>query len=111
MPSISFVLKNKKTSLQGECTCTNVKSINSCEQKKKGNKIVSIDGFPPIMPRTILNCMEESKIDFARYSDDNYEFNELNNIKNALNIGDEITLTINRNGEEKDITLTLAETP
>lgn len=37
MPSISFVLKNKKTSLQGECTCTNVKSINSCEQKKKGN--------------------------------------------------------------------------
>lgn len=54
------------------------------EKKKKGNKIVSIDGFPPIMPRTILNCMEESEIDFARYSDDNYEFNELNNIKVPL---------------------------
>ena len=37
--------------------------------------------------------------------------NELNNIKNALNIGDEITLTINRNGEEKNIILTLEEQP
>ncbi len=35
--------------------------------------------------------------------------NELNEIKNSHNIGDEIKLTINRNGEEKEITLKLQE--
>lgn len=37
--------------------------------------------------------------------------NELNEIKNTHKIGEAITLTINRNGSEKDITLTLEETP
>lgn len=36
---------------------------------------------------------------------------ELNNIKNSHNIGDTMTLTINRNGKESDITITLEETP
>ena len=36
---------------------------------------------------------------------------ELNEIKNKHQIGDTMTLKINRNGEEKNITLTLAETP
>jgi len=36
---------------------------------------------------------------------------ELNEIKNTFNIGDEIKLTISRNGEEKEITLTLGEQP
>ena len=36
---------------------------------------------------------------------------ELNEIKNSHQIGDTITLTINRNGDNKDITVTLAETP
>ena len=36
---------------------------------------------------------------------------ELTEIKNKHQIGDTMTLKINRNGEEKDITLTLAETP
>ena len=35
--------------------------------------------------------------------------NELNEIKNTHNIGDSMTVTINRNGHEKDITLTLQE--
>ena len=34
---------------------------------------------------------------------------ELNEVKNAHSIGDEITLTINRNGTEKEIKLTLQE--
>ena len=34
---------------------------------------------------------------------------ELNEIKNTHNIGDTMTVTINRNGKEKDITLTLQE--
>ncbi len=34
---------------------------------------------------------------------------ELNNIKNTHNIGDTMTVTVNRNGQEKDITLTLQE--
>lgn len=36
---------------------------------------------------------------------------ELNNIKNTHNIGDELTLRINRNGQEIDIKITLAEQP
>ena len=36
---------------------------------------------------------------------------ELNEIKNSHQIGDTITLTINRNGSNKDISVTLAETP
>ncbi len=36
---------------------------------------------------------------------------ELNEIKNAHKIGDEITLKVNRNGNEVSITLTLAEQP
>ena len=35
--------------------------------------------------------------------------NELNEIKNTHNIGDSMTVTINRNGHEKDITITLQE--
>ena len=36
---------------------------------------------------------------------------ELNEIKNSHQIGDNMTLTINRNGNNKDITVTLEETP
>ena len=36
---------------------------------------------------------------------------ELNEIKNSHQIGDTITLTVNRNGNNKDITVTLEETP
>lgn len=37
--------------------------------------------------------------------------NELNEIKNKHNIGDEMKLKINRNGEEKEITIILGEQP
>ncbi len=36
---------------------------------------------------------------------------DLNNVKNSHQIGDEMTLKVNRNGEEISITLTLAEQP
>ena len=36
---------------------------------------------------------------------------ELNEVKNSHNIGDTINLKVNRKGEEKDITVTLEETP
>ena len=36
---------------------------------------------------------------------------ELNNVKNSHEIGDKMTLTINRNGQEQDVTITLEETP
>lgn len=35
--------------------------------------------------------------------------NELNEIKNKHNIGDEMTVTVNRNGKEKELTITLQE--
>ena len=36
---------------------------------------------------------------------------ELNEIKNTHKIGETMTLTINRNGQEKEITITLEEMP
>ena len=36
---------------------------------------------------------------------------ELNKIKNSHNIGDEIKITVNRGGQEKELTLTLGEQP
>ena len=36
---------------------------------------------------------------------------ELNDIKNSHNIGDEMTITVYRNGEEKELTVVLGETP
>ena len=36
---------------------------------------------------------------------------ELNEIKNSHSIGDEMTITVNRDGEEKDLTITLGEQP
>ena len=36
---------------------------------------------------------------------------ELNEIKNAHSIGDQMTITVNREGEEKDLTITLGEQP
>ena len=36
---------------------------------------------------------------------------ELNEIKNSHNIGDEMKLTVNRDGEERELTLTLGEQP
>lgn len=37
--------------------------------------------------------------------------NELNKVKNTFNIGDTITLTVYKNGEETDVKVTLEETP
>ena len=37
--------------------------------------------------------------------------NKLNEIKNSHYIGETMTLKINRNGVEKDVTITLEETP
>ena len=36
---------------------------------------------------------------------------ELNEIKNSHSIGDEMTITVNRDGQEKDLTITLGEQP
>ena len=36
---------------------------------------------------------------------------ELNEVKNAHSIGDTMTITVNRNGKEKDLTVTLTEQP
>ena len=36
---------------------------------------------------------------------------ELNEIKNSHSIGDEMTITVNRDGEQKDLTITLGEQP
>ncbi len=35
--------------------------------------------------------------------------NELNNIKNTYEVGDEVTITINREGEEKELQVVLGD--
>ena len=43
--------------------------------------------------------------------DKNNKWNELNEIKNSHKIGDEMKIKVNRNGQEKDLTITLGEQP
>ena len=39
------------------------------------------------------------------------KMDELNKIKNSHKIGDEMKIKVNRNGQEKDLTITLGEQP
>lgn len=55
------------------------------EEQRKGNgkKVISVQGaILPMCPDTFLNFVKNNKnIDFARYSDDLYDFKELNEIE------------------------------
>ena len=64
-----------------------LKNLIPCAGLKSGDVIIEADG------KTIKSM------------------DELNEIKNSHQIGDEMKLKINRDGKEKEITLTLGEQP
>ncbi len=52
--------------------------------KGKGDQIIAIDKFPPVKPNTVLNFEKGSEFDFFRYTDSNFTFEKLYNIKVPL---------------------------
>ena len=88
-----------------------IRGIDLTEELAKANNLVvgiyvqSVEDFTAAQKADIRNgdviieadCQKVTKMD------------ELTEIKNKHNIGDELKLKINRNGEEKEITLTLGE--
>ena len=60
--------------------------ISDMERKQRegnGKKVISVEGaILPMCPDTFLNFVKNNKdIDFARYSDESYDFKELNKIE------------------------------
>lgn len=61
-----------------------IKFLKYMQDKNKGDKIITIDNFPPVKPNTILNFESGTELDFFRYTDPKYKFEMLNNIKLPL---------------------------
>lgn len=79
---------------------------------KKYNLVVgiyvkSVQDFSPAQKAGLKNGDVIVKAD----GKDVKTMDELNSIKNSHKIGDTISLTINRDGQEKDLNITLEETP
>ena len=72
-----------------------------------GVYVQSIENFSPAQKAGIQVGDVIIEIDEKKVS----SINELNEIKNTHQIGDTIKLKINRNGEEKEVTLALSEQP
>lgn len=85
----------------------NETTVNKYKLPTLGIYIKSVENFSPaekanLQPGDIIIKADSQEIK---------NMDELNNIKNSHKIGETITLTINRNGEEKDVVITLEETP
>lgn len=77
-----------------------IKYLKFKQEQDKGDKIISIENFPPVKPNTILNFEKGTEIDFFKYTDPKYKFEKLNNIKVPLfmrwgNINELITIPAN----------------
>lgn len=72
-----------------------------------GVYVKSVENFSPAQKAGLQVGDVITEIDSKKVS----TINELNEIKNSHQIGDNIKLKINRNGEEKEITVTLSEQP
>ena len=55
----------------------------------------------------IIEKLKYNKNDGTKIS----SMDDLNKIKNSHKIGDEMKIKVNRNGQEKDLTITLGEQP
>ena len=90
-----------------------IKGINLDEQTAKKNKlevgvyVKSVEDFSAAEKAGIKAGDVIIKADGKSIT----TMDELNEIKNSHKIGDNMTLTVNRNVNNKDITVTLAETP
>ena len=88
-----------------------IRGIDLTEELAKANNLVvgiyvqSVEDFTAAQKADIRNGDVIIEADGQKVT----KMDELNEIKNKHNIGDEFKLKINRNGEEKEITLTLGE--
>ena len=61
-----------------------IQMLKIMKEKDKGDKILALENFPPVKPNTILNFEKNTELDFFKYTDSNYKFEKLNNIKVPL---------------------------
>lgn len=73
----------------------------------KGAYVVSVEEYSPAEKAGIKVGDVIVKADGKEIT----TMDELNEVKNAHSIGDTMTITVNRNGKEKDLTVTLTEQP
>lgn len=90
-----------------------ISGMDLTEQTAKANKLVvgiyvkSIDDFSAAEKAGIKIGDVIIEADGTKIS----TMDELNNIKNSHQIGDEMKIKVNRDGQEKDLTITLGEQP
>lgn len=88
-----------------------IRGIDLTEELAKANNLVtgvyvqSVEDFSAAQKADVRNGDVIIEADGQKIT----KMEELNEIKNKHNIGDELKIKINRNGEEKEITLTLGE--
>ena len=88
-----------------------IRGIDLTEELAKANNLVvgiyvqSVEDFTAAQKADIRNGDVIIEADGQKVT----KMDELNELKNKHNIGDEFKLKVNRNGEEKEITLTLGE--
>ena len=61
-----------------------IQMLKIMKEKGKGDKILALENFPPVKPNTILNFEKNTELDFFKYTDSNYKFEKLYNIKVPL---------------------------
>ena len=61
-----------------------IQMLKIMKEKGKGDKIIALENFPPVKPNTILNFEKNTELDFFKYTDSNYKFEKLYNIKVPL---------------------------
>lgn len=88
-----------------------IRGIDLTEELAKANNLVigiyvqSVEDFSSAQKADVRNGDVIIEADGQKVT----KMDELNELKNKHNIGDEFKLKVNRNGEEKEITLTLGE--
>ena len=88
-----------------------IRGIDLTEELAKANNLVigvyvqSVEDFSAAQKADVRNGDVIIEADGQKIT----KMDELNEIKNKHNIGDELKIKVNRNGEEKEITLTLGE--
>ena len=88
-----------------------IRGIDLTEELAKANNLVlgvyvqSVEDFSAAQKADVRNGDVIIEVDGQKIT----KMDELNEIKNKHNIGDELKIKVNRDGEEKEITLTLGE--
>lgn len=61
-----------------------IEYLKISKDKGNGDKLITIENFPPVKPNTVLNFEKGAELDFFDYTDSKYKFEKLFNIKVPL---------------------------